>query len=86
MVDWASRIWFLVSPNCRPPLRPRARGNAGGRQPKLSPYQKREITEMLAAGRSAEDLARLFRVHRATIGRMVAKAVVKLPAVQDVDL
>ena len=64
----------------------RARGNAGGRKPKLSPDQKREITEMLAAGRSAADLARLFKVHRATIGRMAAKAVVKQPVVQDVDL
>ena len=64
----------------------RARGNAGGRKPKLSPDQKREITEMLAAGRSAADLARLFKVHRATIGRMAAKAVVKQPVVQGVDL
>jgi DNA invertase Pin-like site-specific DNA recombinase len=52
----------------------RARGNAGGRKPKLSPTQQREITEMLAAGRSAADLARLFRVHRATISRMITKA------------
>jgi DNA invertase Pin-like site-specific DNA recombinase len=54
----------------------RARGNAGGRKPKLSPTQQREITEMLAAGRSAADLARLFRVHRATISRMMSKAAV----------
>jgi DNA invertase Pin-like site-specific DNA recombinase len=52
----------------------RARGNAGGRKPKLSPTQQREITQMIAAGRSAADLARLFRVHRATISRMMAKA------------
>ena len=51
----------------------RARGNGGGRSPKLSPAQKREILDMLAAGRSAADLARLFRVHRATIGRLVEK-------------
>jgi len=41
---------------------------------KLSPAQQREILDMLAAGRSAADLARLFRVHRATISRLVAKA------------
>jgi plasmid maintenance system antidote protein VapI len=29
--------------------------------------------DMLAAGRSAADLARLFRVHPATISRLVAK-------------
>ncbi len=51
----------------------RVRGNAGGRRPKLSPTQKAEIIEMLAAGRSAADLARLFRVHRATISRMSTK-------------
>ena len=54
----------------------RARGSAGGRKPKLSLTQQREITEMLANGRSAADLARLFRVHRATISRMMTKAAV----------
>jgi hypothetical protein len=29
---------------------------------------------MLAAGRSGADVARLFRVHRATIGRIAAEA------------
>jgi DNA invertase Pin-like site-specific DNA recombinase len=52
----------------------RALGNAGDRKPKLSPTQQREITEMLAAGRSAADLARLFRVYRATISKMMTKA------------
>lgn len=52
----------------------RARGNAGGPPPKLSPSQQREIIVMLNAGRSAADLARLFRVHRATISRLAAKA------------
>lgn len=51
----------------------RARGHGGGRTPKLSPTQKREIMDMLAAGRSAADLARLFRVHPATISRLAAK-------------
>jgi len=52
----------------------RARGNVGGRSAKLSPAQQREILEMLAAGRPAADLARLFRVHRATISRLATKA------------
>jgi hypothetical protein len=29
---------------------------------------------MLAAGRSGADVARIFRVHRATIGRIAAEA------------
>lgn len=52
----------------------RARGNGGGQPSKLSPAQQREILDMLNAGRSAADLARLFRVHRATISRLAAKA------------
>ncbi len=52
----------------------RARGNGGGRTAKLSPTQQREIIDMLAAGRPAADLARLFRVHRATISRLASKA------------
>ena len=61
-------------------LAARARGNGGGRTPKLSPTQRREILEMLAAGRSAADLARLFRVHRATISRVVDKAARSTPS------
>lgn len=52
----------------------RARGAGGGRSPKLSPAQQKEIVDMLAAGRSGADLARLFRVHRATISRLASKA------------
>ena len=52
----------------------RAQGRRGGRQPKLSPQQQAEVLAMLNAGRSAADLARLFRVHRATISRVVSSA------------
>jgi len=52
----------------------RAQGRTGGRRPKLMPDQKAEILGMIEQGRSAADLARLFRVHRATIGRVVAEA------------
>ena len=38
------------------------------------PHQRTEILGMLAAGRSGADVARLFRVHRATIGRIAAEA------------
>lgn len=52
----------------------RAQGRRGGRQPKLTAPQRTEALAMLAAGRSAADVARLFRVHRATIGRIVSGA------------
>ena len=49
-----------------------AQGRHGGRQPKLSPQQQAEVLAMLNAGRSAADVARLFRVHRATISRVAS--------------
>lgn len=52
----------------------RAQGRRGGRQPKLSPEQQAEVLTMLTAGRSAADVARLFRVHRATISRIASTA------------
>jgi DNA invertase Pin-like site-specific DNA recombinase len=59
----------------------RSRGRKGGRRPKLSPEQKAEILDMLASGRrTAAEIARLFRVHRATISRVAAEARVAHPA------
>jgi DNA invertase Pin-like site-specific DNA recombinase len=58
----------------------RDRGRRGGRRPKLTPQQKTEILDMLAAGRSGADLARLFLVHRATIGRIAAEARAAAPS------
>lgn len=55
----------------------RAQGRSGGRQPKLSPQQQVEVITMLTAGRSTADIARLFRVHRATISRIVSNLAVK---------
>jgi len=52
----------------------RERGRKGGRRPKLLAHQKTEILGMLAAGRTAADVARLFRVHRATISRIASAA------------
>ena len=55
-------------------------GPEGGRQPKLTPEQKAEILDGLGSGRkSAADLARLFRVHRATISRLAAQTRVVAP-------
>ena len=52
----------------------RAQGRLGGRRLKLLPQQTAEILDMLGAGRSAAELARLFQVHRSTIGRIAAEA------------
>ena len=53
----------------------RNRGRKGGRRPKLPSEQKAGILEMLASGRkSAAEVGRIFRVHRATIGGVAAEA------------
>lgn len=52
----------------------RAQGRTAGRRPKLIPDQEIEILCMLTQGRAAADIARLFRVHRATISRVLAEA------------
>jgi DNA invertase Pin-like site-specific DNA recombinase len=52
----------------------RERGRKGGRRPKLRADQRAEILAMLAAGRAGAEVARLFRVHRATISRIAAEA------------
>jgi len=50
----------------------RAEGRHGGRRPKFTQAQRAEILSMLAAGRPAAEVARLFQVHRATISRLSA--------------
>jgi DNA invertase Pin-like site-specific DNA recombinase len=52
----------------------RERGRTGSRRPKLTPDQRSEVLDMLAAGRNAAEIARIFRVHRATISRLAAQA------------
>jgi DNA invertase Pin-like site-specific DNA recombinase len=56
----------------------RAQGRGGGRRPKLTPQQQAEVLAMLGTGRSAADIARLFRVHRTTISRIAGVATVKV--------
>lgn len=55
----------------------RAQGRGGGRQPKLTKTQQTEVITMLKTGRSAADVARLFRVHRTTISRIASNAALK---------
>jgi len=51
----------------------RARGRIGGRRPKLGPQQQAAIVDMVHAGRQSQaDAARLFRVHPATVSRLLA--------------
>ena len=52
--------------------RARREGRVGGRRPKLSPRQRREVTEMVSSGRkTAAEAARLFGVHPATVSRLI---------------
>ena len=51
----------------------RSEGRVGGRRPKLAHTQCTEIIEMVSTGRkTAAEAARIFGVHRATVGRLVA--------------
>jgi DNA invertase Pin-like site-specific DNA recombinase len=52
----------------------REQGRKGGRRSKLMPRQRAEILTMLANGRASAEIARIFRVHRATISRLAAEA------------
>jgi DNA invertase Pin-like site-specific DNA recombinase len=45
-------------------------GRIGGRRPKLSPEQQIEIRKMISMGeKTAADVARIFKVHPATVSR-----------------
>lgn len=49
-------------------------GRVGGRRPKLTIKQQQEIVKMIHSGQKTNaDAARLFRVHPATIGRILDK-------------
>jgi len=53
----------------------RLEGRVGGRRPKLSPQQQAEITRMVCRGeKTAADAARLFKIHPATVSRLLAHA------------
>jgi len=53
----------------------RAKGRVPGRKPKITPEQQKEIIEAVSSGRkTAAEIARLFRIHRATVSRFVSQA------------
>ncbi len=50
-------------------------GRIGGRRPKLSPQQQSEIRRMVSkGGTTAADAARLFKIHPATVSRLLARS------------
>src|SRR5436309_4676434 len=52
----------------------RREGRIGGRRPKLTVQQQSEIRKMISKGRkTAADAARLFKVHPATVSRLLAR-------------
>jgi DNA invertase Pin-like site-specific DNA recombinase len=53
----------------------RQEGRVGGRRPKLSPQQQTEIRKMVSRGdKTAADAARLFKIHPATVSRLLARS------------
>ncbi|ODU54056.1 MAG: resolvase [Acetobacteraceae bacterium SCN 69-10] len=50
--------------------RARARGQAFGPKPKLSPFQRREALERKAAGEAVREIARSYNVSASTISRL----------------
>jgi DNA invertase Pin-like site-specific DNA recombinase len=58
----------------------REEGRIGGRRPKLSPQQQAEIRKMVSRGdKTAADAARLFKIHPATVSRLLARQAVLPP-------
>jgi DNA invertase Pin-like site-specific DNA recombinase len=53
----------------------RQEGRVGGRRPKLSPQQQKEVIDLVQSGRkTGADAARLFLVHPSTVVRLLARA------------
>ena len=53
----------------------RAEGRVGGRRPKLTSGQEREILTRIGSGqKTAADAARLFKVHPSTVGRLLTRS------------
>src|SRR3954464_15426607 len=56
----------------------REEGRIGGRRPKLSAQQQSEIRKMVTSGsKTAADAARLFKVHPATVSRLLSHPAVR---------
>jgi DNA invertase Pin-like site-specific DNA recombinase len=56
-------------------LAARAEGRIGGRRPKLTPTQQKEIVHLVDSGqKTAADSARLFNVHPSTVARLLTRS------------
>jgi DNA invertase Pin-like site-specific DNA recombinase len=56
-------------------LEARAQGRVPGRKPKITAEQKKEIVEAVSSGRKTPaEIARLLKIHRATVSRIVSQA------------
>ncbi|PJX20003.1 resolvase (plasmid) [Advenella sp. S44] len=52
----------------------RKAGRVGGRRPKLTQQQQKEVVSLVISGqKSSAEAARLFRVHPSTVGRLIAR-------------
>ena len=57
----------------------RKQGRVGGRRPKLTPDQQREVLRLVASGeKTAADAARLFQVSPSTVSRLLRRARIAL--------
>jgi DNA invertase Pin-like site-specific DNA recombinase len=55
----------------------RAQGRVPGRKPKITPEQKKEIVDAVSSGRKTPaEIARLLKIHRGTVSRIVSQALV----------
>ena len=55
-------------------LAARGEGGIGGRRPKRTPTQQKEIVHLVDSGqKTAADSARLFNVHPSTVARLLAR-------------
>ena len=53
----------------------RKAGRVGGRRPKLTWHQQKEIVQLIISGqKTAADMARLFNVHPSTVARLLSKS------------
>ena len=53
----------------------RANGHIPGRKPKITIEQRKEIVEAVSSGRkTSAQIARLFKIHPATVSRMISQA------------
>lgn len=57
----------------------RLEGRVGGRRPKLTPQQQKEIISLVTSGqKTGADAARLFQVHPSTVVRLLARTQQKI--------